>query len=77
MRYMIAAVRGASAMPEAERPIPQAIINCRSLARRTVYDIIQPKLATGARRTKAPCSGTSPLTDWVPRTNPPAWTGKT
>lgn len=40
MRYMTAAVKGAAAMDEAERPTPQAIINHSRLARQTVYDIL-------------------------------------
>jgi hypothetical protein len=40
MRYMTAAVKGARAMDEGERPTPQAIINYSGLARQTVYDIL-------------------------------------
>lgn len=37
---MQAAVKGAHAMDEAERPTPQAIINHSRLARQTVYNLI-------------------------------------
>jgi len=40
MRYMTAAVQGAKAMDEAERPTAQAIINHSRVARQTVYDIL-------------------------------------
>jgi hypothetical protein len=43
MRYMNAAVKGAHAMNEAERPTPQAIINHSGLARQTVYNLLGGK----------------------------------
>jgi hypothetical protein len=39
-RYMKAAVRGADAMGEGERPTRQAIINHSGMARQTVYDTL-------------------------------------
>ena len=43
MRYMAAAVEGAGAMDEGERPTRQAIINHSGMARQTVYDILDGK----------------------------------
>jgi hypothetical protein len=40
MRYMAAAVKGAGAMDEGQRPTRQAIIGHSGLARQTVYDLL-------------------------------------
>jgi hypothetical protein len=40
MRYMNAAVKGADAMDEGERPTRQAVIGHSGLARQTVYGIL-------------------------------------
>jgi hypothetical protein len=40
MRYMKAAIAAARALPEGERPHPQAIIGHTRLARQTVYNIL-------------------------------------
>ena len=40
MRYIKAAIKAARALPDEERPHPQAILNHTKLARKTVYQIL-------------------------------------